>query len=378
MRKLPLLMLLALAPAYSQAQSSVTLYGIADAGVLYVNNSGGHQLYSVASGNEQGTRWGLRVVEDLGSGLSAVAQLENGTNIMNGAALQGGRMFGRQAWVGLSSTKLGTLTLGRQYNPMQDLLAPLQIASSTSLTAFGSHPFDNDNIGLLVRQNNTAKYMTPTIGGFRAGASYSFSNNTNFARNRAYSAALTYAMGPVTVAAGYARFMNPAVSTDGALPSDNYYSAATTPFLASAQTVQQWGAGVNYKAGNLIVGAMYTGALFENPTSGSLFSGATGSGGGAGSVRFQNAELSARYYFAPDLLASIGEAYTHATQGDGSGNYWQTSAGVQYFLSKRTDLYVNGLFMQTSSNLRAWFAYTPAPSSTDRQVAVVAGIRHKF
>lgn len=102
------------------AQSSVTLYGIVDVGVLYVNNavSGGKggQQWSLASSNLQGSRLGLRGTEDLGGGLSALFVLENGFTTNNGKLAQGGDLFGRQAFVGLSSQKFGMLTLGRQYD----------------------------------------------------------------------------------------------------------------------------------------------------------------------------------------------------------------------------------------------------------------------
>jgi general bacterial porin, GBP family len=364
----------------AHAQSSVTLFGIVDAGFTFTNNNGGHSSWQTTSGNEQSSRWGLRGVEDLGGGWKTIFQLENGFSLVNGTLAQGGREFGRQAWVGLSSTKYGTLTLGRQYNAMQDLVAPLQISTSTSLTAYGTHPLDSDNLGNTYRTNNEIKYATQNYSGFQAEASYAFSNSTNFGANRAYSVGASYSGGSVSLAAAYVRLSNPAVNKDtvGAIPSDNYYNLTTVPFLATAVTVQQWGAAGTYTAGNAVFGLLYTGSIFGNPTSGSLFSGATGSGGGKGSVRFENLEGSARYYFTPFLLASVAETYTHAIEGSGSGNYWQTSTGFQYFLSKRTDLYVNAFYQTTSQHLHAWINIVGAPSTTKTQVVAVVGIRHKF
>ena len=118
----------ALVAAGAHAQSSVTLYGIADAGIAYVHNaqnangSNASSLVKFSSGNLSGSRWGLRGIEDLGSGLSALFQLENGFNIGTGALGQGGREFGRKAVVGLGSSTYGTVTLGRQYDPIVDLV----------------------------------------------------------------------------------------------------------------------------------------------------------------------------------------------------------------------------------------------------------------
>ena len=97
------------------AQSSVTLYGIIDEGVNYNSNANGNRLYNLSSGVFQGSRWGLRGKEDLGGGLGAIFVLENGFDVNTGRLGQGGLLFGRQAYVGISSP-YGTVTFGRQYD----------------------------------------------------------------------------------------------------------------------------------------------------------------------------------------------------------------------------------------------------------------------
>src|SRR5690349_21444673 len=104
--------LLAVCGAAHADVSSVTLYGLIDYGVNYQSNSAGGRILGGASGIMQGSRWGFKGVEDLGGGLSAIFQLENGFDLGKGTALQGGTLFGRQAYVGLSSNAYGTLTLG--------------------------------------------------------------------------------------------------------------------------------------------------------------------------------------------------------------------------------------------------------------------------
>ncbi|WP_256258783.1 porin, partial [Burkholderia ubonensis] len=98
------------APAF--AQNSVTLYGLIDEGFNYTNNvrvnGVGKTNYQLASGYAQGSRWGLRGSEDLGGGLKAVFVLESGFDVNNGRLGQGSRMFGRQAYVGLSESRFGT------------------------------------------------------------------------------------------------------------------------------------------------------------------------------------------------------------------------------------------------------------------------------
>jgi general bacterial porin, GBP family len=79
------------------AQSSVTLYGIVDAGFTYTNNQKGNSAYQATQGNVQGSRWGLLGSEDLGGGNKVLFRLENGFSLESGASGQGGRMFGRSA-----------------------------------------------------------------------------------------------------------------------------------------------------------------------------------------------------------------------------------------------------------------------------------------
>ncbi|WP_083655012.1 porin [Burkholderia sp. SRS-W-2-2016] len=369
--KKSLLALVALSAFTSTAhsQSNVTLYGIADSGITYTNNQNGHSAWQATSGNVQGARFGLLGMEDLGGGNQAVFRLENGFNIESGALGQGGRMFGRQAYVGFANSTYGTFTMGRQYNPMQDFVAPLAVAGSLSLTQYGLHPLDNDNINNTYRTNNTVKYTSPNLAGFQAGALYGFSNSTNFADNRSWSIGASYAHGPLQVAAAYVRLSNPALNTTGAIASDNYYSPA---YLKSATSVQMWGAGANYAIGHATFGLLYTGSLFGN-TTGSLFQGTAN-----GSLRFNNYEGGFRYAFTPALNFALGETYTQVSQNSESGHYLQTSVGMQYFLSKRTDLYANLVYQTTSNNLHAWIQGVGSASSTTAQVVGIVGMRHRF
>ena len=102
----------------SAQQSNVTVYGIVDAGVQYKNdgNPAGKTL-SLESGQQNGSRLGFKGTEDLGGGLSAIFTLENGFNVDTGTLGQSTpttqRLFGRQAWVGLSSNSFGSVKLGR-------------------------------------------------------------------------------------------------------------------------------------------------------------------------------------------------------------------------------------------------------------------------
>ncbi len=159
----------ALASGAANAQS-VTLYGLIDTGIEYVShaNTNGNGLARIPS--VTGTlpsRWGLRGVEDLGNGMKAVFTLESGFNTDTGTSGQGGRLFGRQAWVGLASD-YGTVTLGRQYSMVflslaeADILGPSQYAIG-SLDAYIPN----------ARADNTIAYKG-TFSGLTVGATYSF------------------------------------------------------------------------------------------------------------------------------------------------------------------------------------------------------------
>lgn len=109
---------LGLASGAASAQS-VQLYGAIDTGLEYVThaNAAGNGVLRMptVTGGLMASRWGLRGQEDLGDGLKASFALESGFGTDNGVQGQGGRLFGRQAWVALGS-RLGQLTFGRQYN----------------------------------------------------------------------------------------------------------------------------------------------------------------------------------------------------------------------------------------------------------------------
>ncbi|MFT0737619.1 porin [Ralstonia wenshanensis] len=159
----------ALASGAANAQS-VTLYGLIDTGIEYVShaNANGNGLTRIPS--VTGTlpsRWGLRGAEDLGNDMKAVFTLESGFNTDTGTSGQGGRLFGRQAWVGLASD-YGTVTLGRQYSMVflsladADILGPSQYAIG-SLDAYIPN----------ARTDNTVAYKG-TFSGLTVGATYSF------------------------------------------------------------------------------------------------------------------------------------------------------------------------------------------------------------
>ncbi|WP_322027577.1 porin [Burkholderia sp. BCC1977] len=355
--------------ANTYAQSSVTLYGIIDAGVTYTSNAGGKSSVAATSGVLSGSRFGLKGSEELGGGLKAIFTLENGFDVMNGKLGQNGRLFGRQAFVGLSSDRFGTLTLGRQYDSVVDTLGALEMSGI-------SHPYDNDNVQDSFRINNSVKYQSVNYGGLTFSGLYGFSNSTGYANNRAYSFGATYHYGGLDVGAGYLNLghAGSTTNTSGAVSDD-------TTFTASGQ--RTWGLGANYSFGAATVGALFTQTRLSGLTG--IGASASGTSDGlsfsSGGARFNNYEVQARYNFTPAF--SLTGAYTYTDgQIDGVRPKWnQAGLTADYALSKRTDVYLRGVYQHVhgagDSGITASIDGLSA-SSSNHQAIVTVGLRHSF
>jgi len=135
--------------------------------------------------------------------------LENGYNLSTGGLGQGGLEFGRQAWVGLANQRWGTLTVGRQYDPVVDMVAPT--TSNGQWGGLFSHPSDIDNTDNAFRVNNSLKYVTPTWNGVTAEAMYAFGGVAgNFRQNSTIAGGANYRNGPLYLGAAYFYATNPA------------------------------------------------------------------------------------------------------------------------------------------------------------------------
>ncbi|CAD6509959.1 Outer membrane porin protein [Paraburkholderia kirstenboschensis] len=364
----------------AHAQSSVTLYGLIDAGITYTNNQHGHSNWQQTSGSVNGSRWGLRGAEDLGGGLKAIFTLENGFGINDGSLKQGGREFGRQAFVGLSSTQFGAVTLGRQYDSMVDYVGPLALTGTQYGGTQFAHPFDNDNLNNSFRVNNSVKYTSTNYGGFKFGGMYGFSNQADgFANNRAYSAGASYNWGGLNVGAAYlqlnsngANAASAAFNAGGAVSSDN-------TFFARRQ--QTWGAGASYAFGPATVGLVYSQTNLSGLVG--IGAGASGQPGGIGlpnnSAHFQNYEANARYALTPAVSIAGSYTYTRASLSGTRPHWNQFNLQTAYALSKRTDVYLQGEYQQVNEGAIVGADINGlGASSNNKQVAVTAGLRHRF
>lgn len=375
----------------AHAQSSVTLYGVLDEGLNYNSNAGGHQLYSLTSGGLQASRWGLRGAEDLGGGARAIFVLENGFDISTGKLGQGGLMFGRQAYVGLSSG-LGTVTLGRQYDSVVDYVGVLATGDQWA-SSMGAHPGDLDNLNNSYRTNNTIKYTSANYAGLTFGGTYSLGGVAgNLTSNQIWSLGAGYVNGPLTLGVGYLNARTPGANSGsmfGNNTSSTTASSVTTPVYSgfvSANTYQVIAAGGAYTLGAATLGATYSNIKFMDL--GAVAS--LNTKGYSGTATFNNAEINFKYQLTPALLAGAAFDYTKGSdvsEADDTTNpgakYLQGALGVDYFLSKRTDVYVVGIYQKasgTDSTGKSAVAAinTQSASKSDAQTFVRIGIREKF
>jgi predicted porin len=212
----------------------VTLYGILSDGIGYVSNEGGHSNWKMISGANQNNRLGFRVNEDLGGGYSAIATLENGFDVNSGKLGQGGRMFGRQAFVGVSSVSYGTLTMGRQYDVLWDYLDRIEPQSMGH--GLGTSIGSNDNIEGNFRYSNSVKYKSPEWGGLGFEAMYAFSNKAgDFHQNRAISAGVNYRFGSQRYSLVYLDIDHPGTANPAGAVSDDYSGGTFQLFHSSPQ-----------------------------------------------------------------------------------------------------------------------------------------------
>lgn len=180
------------------AQSSVTLYGVADAGINKVTDASA-SFSGSSTMNNGNSRWGIRGTEDLGGGLKAGFNFEQGVNIGTGELSQSGPgPFSRAAWMNLSGG-FGEVRLGRTLNPS------FFAAAAWELTGTANYSVVVSQFGPVlggVRNSSQFQYTTPNMGGFTATLGYILKAN-NGGDNAKVDLNAIYRNGPIVVALGY-------------------------------------------------------------------------------------------------------------------------------------------------------------------------------
>lgn len=370
-------------------QTNVTLYGVADVPVEYVNHMaagvptinpttgaitqqpGGNRFSLSGGGGLSGSRWGLRGVEDLGGGLRALFVLESGFTLDDGRSGQGGRLFGRQAYVGLQGVPAGRLTFGRQYTTMFDLFANFSPTGYATL-----YEPVVAQLGTNFRSDNVVKY-TGTFGGVTAQAHWSFGTGVgaigttplagggagevpgSLRDNAGYGAGIAYAAGPFGVAGVFDQW-NPTVTVGNSGTARKAGAAASYAFgPAKVMAGYRWGQ-TRDGAGNTLLRDDYYWLGLNYQASSAL-------------------GLTLAYYYD-----DVKTLRTNAAQPNNNpANPWQVSAIADYSFSKRTDVYLTMAYAKhsglnfDSSALGFANGYFLAQGDSN-QFGAALGIRHKF
>jgi predicted porin len=213
--KKTLVALAAFAAVSAFAQSTVTLYGVADVsfGSYKEGPPGASAQIRVNDGTTaglSGSRIGFRVNEDLGGGMNAFATIEMGANLDTGASAQGGLAFGRQSFVGLGGG-FGKVSLGRLYSAYDDLRGATDAfghsSFSPSLLGWGNNTAGvvGDGGNYSGRVNNQIKYNTPNFGGLSGAVTYGFGENKTptVGAGKVLGFHVLYANGPLTAGLAY-------------------------------------------------------------------------------------------------------------------------------------------------------------------------------
>jgi len=360
---------LAMTTGIAHAQSSVTLYGIVDAGVSYINNvgtvaSGGaagnpatyvnRSRTAFASGSDYGDRWGLKGREDLGDGLAAIFQLENGFNVGSGAFASSGTEFNRQAFMGLTSNQVGSLTFGRQYEAITDLL---ESYGPDFTGGIGVYPGDLSNYDNSIRINNSVKYTTLNWNGFTGVVLYGLGGVAgSLGRDNTISVGGNYVRGPVVVGAAYLRMDNSGATTNAWSGSaDGNFGSSVTAGYAGAKRVQIADAVAAYTFNALTLGLNYGFTQYQ-PSAFSSFQQTVG---------YNSFGVAARYVITPALTLTANASYTlgqAVAEGASRPRYQSIAMAAFYNLSTRTAFYVYGGYQH--ANGKTLDAYGNVVSAT--------------
>ena len=204
--------------------ANLSFYGVVDEGLLYTHVKSEatgeadvkEHKFTLDSGINAGSRFGLKGTEDLGNGLKVGFVLENSFNGDDGSLGHNGRLFGREASLSVYSD-FGTLSMGR--------MGGVGSAAGTYDVVFGTADAfdggDGEVLGLATsdRFDNMITYQSPKLAGLQATVQYSFkTNNTKDADLDAYK-------------------FDPTSGVENTAATDRYASVALTGDFGALQTV---------------------------------------------------------------------------------------------------------------------------------------------
>ena len=354
-----------------------------DAGLVYthldqdVQRVDATDKFEMKSGNQAGSRWGLKGVEDLGNGAQVGFILESGFNVDDGSFRTANTLFDREASLFVQGG-FGKVAFGKLGSIVQGASSWGKVGSVSAFgTSFGNYAAQAGAIfATSTVYDNMIAYSTPSFGGVTVYAQYSMGKSQSeptmveneSSTDRYYAIGAEYANGPAKL------FF--------AVDSTNYaswtrdvngeYSAKDTD---DSLTVTLGG---NY---DFNVAKLYAGVQYFDEVAGKWIG---ASANKPGKVKGWAATVSASAPVAGGN-AMLGVGYTDASAADSvtdNGNSardfdlsrWVVSAGYTYNLSKRTNLYGVASYMQDKLEPSAAGAEDVKPTAT----TVMVGLRHRF
>lgn len=341
------------------AQSQVSLYGSMDISVPWVSDIRGKSTVRTDGAISQPDLWGLRGSEDLGSGLKASFQLENGFLSDIGAMISPGRLFNRASWVGLEGAA-GAFTFGRQVDFTAGTLS--QWGNGYQLYNFYLyHPGNLDGLSSQFPVDNAIAYRSPRMGGVQLGALYGLGEVPGRqSANRTYSLAATYAGARLNLALAYTNAEGRAFDIAGSTGLTQALGRALTPGQALAlDSFRSVGIGGGYRLESLPISlnALYTRSTLE-----------AGAARGAMSAM----DMGLAWSVAPATTLNLGYSFSKFEQT----RWRQLHLGARYAFSKRTQIYASGTHQRASNGLAAMNAVGVASGRS--QSVVNLGVHTSF
>lgn len=360
----------ALTAGAAQAQN-VTIAGRLDLGVQRVDN-GVTTDNRVDSGSYTASRLTVRGTEDLGGGLSALFFMESGIGADVGTASGGNRFWNRGAYVGLSSTQFGTLTIGRQYVPIfwpflfSDDTGPLRLHGYSTVQSIQRSNFFRVNASALgiaagngtlasgangiysagitsAFENNLVLYKTPSLGGLTLTGAVG-AGERNADGGKVYGANAEFRSGGLYLGAGWNQKRGVVAATG---EEQKINEQVLGGMYAVTSSVNLWGNAHGWKFEN--GAADLTGHDFMV----------------GASLRLPTGQLWVNY-----ARKSVGDC----TNCDSSG----FGIGYHHLLSKRTELYVSYANVSNDTNAANQLNGN-APGAAGKSVrGLAAGIAHVF
>ena len=351
----------------AMAQSSVTLYGVADAAVTHVN--GDDNWTGLSSGANKTSRLGFRGVEDLGGGLKANFVLEGGFNLdagdgKNSGAAGTGFEFKRQSTVGLAGD-FGEVRLGRELTAAYNATARYDVFGSVGI-AHSKLWDDGKNLDTTTfadpyhyttnqRVSNAITYVSPDFSGFKVAANYGFGEVAGKnSDGRYFGGGLTYDNGPLSLGLGAERLNS---------------GAGAAMQSQSTNDITAWSLGGSYDLGVAKLLAAYRQSTAKDVA----ILGATSD------LKNRGYMLAVTAPVGPGLVRAAYNRYEAKFDGE-KGVTDQFGLGYVYNLSKRTSVYGTYAYIKNKDDnaLNLTVNSSGGVKSNGSQQAVQVGITHAF